>query len=352
MTNETPASLGYRMPAEWETHEATWLGWPHEKTDWPGKFAVVPFVYGEIVRYLTRVEKVRILCDKPEPVAKLLAKCGAKMENVEFFEVPTDRSWTRDTCPIFVKNGEGKVALTHWHFNGWAKYANHKADAQVPAALKHALGLPEFKPEAGGKHVVLEGGSIDVNGAGTLLTTEECLLSPVQARNPHLKRKDVEKVLCDYLGVRHVLWLKDGIEGDDTHGHVDDVARFVDPTTVLVASERDRGERNFAILEENAKRLGAMQDQDGRPLKVVKLPMPKPVFFDGQRLPASYANFYFANRMVLVPVFNDVADREALNTLAKLLPKHEVIPIYCGDFVLGLGTLHCCTQQQPASGRA
>ncbi len=350
MGTATPASLGYRMPAEWEPHEATWLGWPHEKSDWPGKFATVPFVYGEIVRYLSRVEKVRILCQKPKPVAALLAKCGARMENVEFFEVATDRSWTRDTCPLFVKNGAGKVALTHWRFNGWAKYPNHEADARVPLAIKRALRLPYFKPVAGRRHVVLEGGSIDVNGVGTLLTTEECLLSPVQARNPHLTREEIERVLCEYLGVRHVLWLKDGIEGDDTHGHVDDLARFVDARTVVVASDADRSERNHRILAENYRLLKGMKDQDGAPLRVAKLPMPKPVVFDGQRLPASYANFYIANGLVLAPVFNDPADREALNTLAKLFAGRDVVPIYCGDFVLGLGTLHCCTQQQPAAG--
>ncbi|MBS1829629.1 MAG: agmatine deiminase family protein [Acidobacteria bacterium] len=342
----------YRMPAEWEPHEATWLAWPHEKTDWPGKFAPVPWVYGEMVRYLSRVEKVRILIggEKAERAARIvLEKSGATMAAVEFYRFPTDRSWTRDFCSIFVRDDNGAVAMTHWRFNGWAKYPNHTLDAAIPPLLKRKLRMPYLKPIDGKRHVVLEGGSIDVNGAGTLLTTEECLLSPIQARNPGISRERMEQLLNEYLGACHVLWLKDGIEGDDTHGHVDDLARFINPTTVVIASESDRNEKNHAILAENYRLLRTFRDQDGRKLDVVKLPMPRPVVFDGQRLPASYANFYIANRLVLVPVFNDPADRVASNTLAKLFPGREVVPIYCGDLVLGLGTLHCATQQQPAS---
>ncbi len=341
----------YRMPAEWEPHEATWLAWPHEKSDWPGKFAPVPWVYGEMVRYLSRVEKVRILIgdEKAEAAArKVLVKSGATMDAVEFFQLPTDRSWTRDFCPIFVRGDDGQLAMTHWRFNGWAKYDNHTRDAAIPTLLRKRLRLPYVKPLDGNRHVVLEGGSIDVNGCGTLLTTEECLLSPIQARNPGMSRERVEELLAQYLGAKHVLWLKDGIEGDDTHGHVDDLARFVNPTTVVVASEADRSEKNHAVLAENYRLLRGFRDQDGRKLTVVKLPMPRPVVFDGQRLPASYANFYIANGLVLVPVFNDAADRVALHTLARVFPDREVMPIYCGDLVLGLGTLHCATQQQPA----
>ncbi|MBL8175998.1 MAG: agmatine deiminase family protein [Bryobacterales bacterium] len=341
----------YRMPAEWEPHEATWLAWPHEKSDWPGKFAPVPWVYGEMVRYLSRHEKVRILIadEKAERAARtVLLKSGAIMDAVEFFRFPTDRSWTRDFCPIFVHTAEGKPALTHWRFNGWAKYPNHTLDAAIPALLRRKLRLPYLKPIDGKRHVVLEGGSIDVNGRGTLLTTEECLLSPIQARNPGLTRERIEQLLEEYLGTRQVLWLKDGIEGDDTHGHVDDLARFINPTTVVIASEANPAERNHAILAENHRLLRSFRDQDGCKLEVVKLPMPQPVVFDGQRLPASYANFYIANRQVLVPVFNDPSDRIALNTLARLFPGRDIVPIYCGDLVLGLGTLHCATQQQPA----
>lgn len=339
----------YRMPAEWEPHEATWLAWPHEKSDWPGKFAPVPWVYGEMVRYLSRGEKVRILAgdEKTERSARgVLEKSGARMEAVEFYRVPTDRSWTRDFCPIFVHTETGAPVMTHWRFNGWAKYDNHKLDAAVPVALRPRLKVPYAKAMDGKRHFVLEGGSIDVNGCGTLLTTEECLLSPVQARNPGVSRERIEELLREYLGARHVLWLKDGIEGDDTHGHVDDLARFVNATTVVVASESNAVEKNHGILAENYKLLRGFRDQDGRKLDVVKLPMPRPVVFDGQRLPASYANFYIANGQVLVPVFNDPADRVALHTLAKLFRDREIVPIYCGDMVLGLGTLHCATQQQ------
>lgn len=330
------------MPAEWEPHEATWLAWPHEKTDWPGKFAPIPWVYGEMARYLSRVETVRILV--PDAAAeksarRVLKLAGAELSRVEFWQHSTDRSWTRDYCPIFLRNGAGSVAMTHWKFNGWAKYPNHKRDAAIPALVNRKLKLPYFKPG-----MVLEGGSIDVNGEGALLTTEECLLSPIQARNPGMSRGEVEQAMADYLGVRRVIWLKNGIAGDDTHGHVDDLARFVNANTVVIASEADHGEDNYAALKENHDLLRAMKD-----LHVVKLPMPRPVWFAGQRLPASYANFYIANQLVLVPVFNDAADRVALNTLARLFPDREVTGIYCGDLVLGLGTLHCATQQQPAS---
>lgn len=350
---KTPAASGYRMPAEWEPHEATWIAWPHERSDWPGKFAPIPWVYGEIVRYLSRVEKVRILIEHERAgrsARAVLDKCGARMEQVEFFRFPTDRSWTRDYCPIFVRRLDGRVAMTHWRFNGWAKYANHTRDSVIPLRLRDRLKLPYFKSIAGKRHVVLEGGAIDVNGSGTLLTTEECLLSPVQARNPGISRDDLERLFADYLGVSHVLWLRNGIAGDDTHGHIDDLARFVAPRTVVIASETDKEDANYSPLAENFRLLRKMSDQDGKPLDVVKLPMPRPVMFAGQRLPASYANFYIANGLVLVPVFNDPADRIALQVLARLFPDREIVPVFCRDLVLGLGALHCATQQQPAGG--
>ncbi|HUQ93214.1 MAG TPA: agmatine deiminase family protein [Bryobacteraceae bacterium] len=342
--------MSCRMPAEWEPHEATWIAWPHERSDWPGKFAPVPWVYGEMVRYLSRAEKVRILVtdEKLERSAKrVLKQCGAQLSNVEFFLLGTDRSWTRDYCPIFVHDEKGRVALTHWRFNGWGKYENHGRDSSIPLCLRQSLKLPYRKPMIGRRHVVLEGGSIDCNGRGTLMTTEECLLSDVQARNPGMTREQLEAVFREFLGITHVLWLKNGIAGDDTHGHVDDLARFVNPTTVVIAAETGRDDANWAALSENRELLRTMRDQDGRKLTVVELPMPRPVIFDGQRLPASYANFYIANGLVLAPVFNDPADRIALNTLSEVFPGRDVIPIYCGDLVLGLGALHCATQQQP-----
>jgi agmatine deiminase len=330
------------MPAEWEPHEATWIAWPHNRDDWPGRFAPVPWVYAEIVRKLSLVEKVRILVENRtlEEVAKrLLRKAGARMEAVEFVPCLTNRAWTRDYGPLFVKGRRGQIGLTAWHFNAWAKYDEWEHDAAVPAFLGKRLNLPAWTPD-----MVLEGGSIDVNGAGLLLTTEECLLSPVQARNPGFTRQQIERRLRDYLSIDRVIWLGNGIAGDDTHGHVDDLARFVGPKTVVVASERDRSDANYGALRENYAILRA----EG--LRVVKLPMPRPLIFAGQRLPASYANFYIANGLVLVPTFNDANDRVALTILARLFPDREVVGINCTELIWGLGALHCMTQQQPAAG--
>ena len=349
--NETPASLRFRMPAEWERHEATWIAWPHEATDWPGKFAPIAWVYGEIVRHLSRVERVRILVQdeaSERRIRGVLKKSGADLDAVDFFPIKTDRSWTRDYCPIFVTNADGRRGVLNWRFNGWAKYDNHRADDAVTPELAAKFNWPVWTPAVEGKRVVLEGGSIDVNGAGSLLTTEECLLSPVQARNPELSREQIEMVFHDYLDVRHTLWLRNGIAGDDTHGHVDDLARFTDSRTIVVVTEEDPVEVNYEPLRENLALLREMRDQDGQPLRVEALPMPQPVYFDKQRLPASYANFYIANKLVLVPTFNDPSDRVALNKLAELFPDRSVVGIACTDLVLGLGTLHCMTQQQPA----
>jgi agmatine deiminase len=339
------------MPAEWEPHKATWIAWPHEKTDWPGKFEPIAWVYCDIVRHLAAVERVAILISdsKAERIARrMLVKTGVEMAAVDFFPIPTDRSWTRDYCPIFVRDRRGKLAVTNWQFNAWAKYPNWKTDDAVPSAVAKALGLPEITPALRGRRIVLEGGSIDVNGRGVLLTTEECLLSDVQARNPGLTRPQLEQVFERYLGIRKTLWLRNGIAGDDTHGHIDDLARFVKPSTVVVAAETDKSEVNYEPLRENLLLLRRMTDEDGRPLEIVKLPMPRPIYFDRQRLPASYANFYIANGLVLAPTFNDPNDRIALNILSRLFPNRRVCGIHCGDLVLGLGTLHCMTQQQPA----
>ena len=349
--DQSPASQGFRMPAEWEHHRATWLAWPHETTDWPGKFETIPWIYGEIVRHLSKVEKVCILVENAEAeqhVRGVLKDCHVDLAATEFFQVPTDRSWTRDFCPIFVKNSRGERVVLNWQFNGWAKYDNSQRDDAVTPILAPRIGIPMWTPRFGDDRIVLEGGSIDVNGAGTILTTEECLLSDIQARNPKMSREDLEKIFRDYLGARHTLWLKNGIAGDDTHGHVDDLARFIDPQTVVVASESDPSEQNYEPLKENLVLLREMKDQDGLPLRIETLPIPAPVFFDGQRLPASYANFYIANRIVLVPTFNDPNDRMALNKLAELFPDRLVCGIAATDLVLGLGTLHCMTQQEPA----
>jgi len=332
--------MKWRMPAEWEPHEATWLAWPHEKSDWPGKFAPIPWIYAQIVGHLARVEKVRILVEDEaaeRSARRVLTQSHVEMAAVEFFHRPTNRSWTRDYCPTFVRSRAG-VAVVHWLFNGWAKYENSTEDACAPEFIARRLGVERI--ETG---LVLEGGSIDVNGAGKLLTTRECLLSEdVQPRNPGLGQRGYERAFHKYLGVSETIWLNRGISGDDTHGHVDDLARFTDPSTVVTVVEPDKGDPNYEPLRENLALLRARKD-----VRVATLPMPEPVYFSGQRLPASYANFYIANGLVLVPTFTDRNDAVALRTLQRLFPKHAVIGIPCRDLVLGLGTLHCMTQQQP-----
>ena len=353
----TPAALGFRMPAEWDSHAATWLAWPHERTDWPGvgKLEAVRWVYTEVVRHLVTGERVRILVpdERLERQAHaMLRRAGVEVDRVDWLRIATDRSWTRDYCPLFVRGPDSQMGLVGWRFTGWAKYPNHRRDAAVPRALARRLRLPFWQPlwgvDGAQRRIVLEGGAIDVNGQGTLLTTEECLLSPIQARNPGLVRRDIERVLGEHLGIRKVLWLGEGIAGDDTHGHVDDLARFVGPRTVAVAVSADPTDDDYQKLRENRDRLRDMTDQDDAPLRVVELPMPAPLLFDGQRLPASYANFYVGNTVVLVPTFNDPADRRALQILAELFPTRRVVGIHAVDLVLGLGTLHCMTQQEPA----
>ena len=353
---ETPRQLGYRMPAEWEPHEATWLAWPHNHEDWPGKFQPIPWVYAEIVRLLAAREKVHILVEgaKAEKLAAgILKRAGADLARVSFHHWPTDRVWTRDSGPIFVRNTEGRVALTNWHFNAWAKYSDWHLDDQVPGRVAELLSLPEWQPtiEIAGesRRFVLEGGSIDSNGQGTLLTTEECLLSEVQQRNPGVSREQLEQAFHDYLGIDRVIWLGRGIAGDDTHGHVDDISRFVGPTTIVTAIEPNTKDPNHEPLAENLARLKAARTLDRKQLTLVELPLPRPVIFRKQRLPASYANFYLANGLVLMPTFHDPNDRVALNILADVFPDREVIGIHSVDLIWGLGALHCMTQQQPVA---
>jgi agmatine deiminase len=352
----SPRSLGYRMPPEWAPHAGTWVAWPHRRDDWPGRFEAIPFVFAEIVRHLVVHEPVRIIVRSVHHEATahaLLDANGVPSDHVRFFRWPTDRAWVRDSGPIFVRRDAGTeapppVGVTDWQFNAWAKYEDWRRDDRLPSRVARELGLPLWRPRLAGRRVVLEGGAIDVNGAGLLLATEECLLGDVQARNPGVDRPAMERVLYDYLGVDRVLWLARGIVGDDTHGHVDDVARFTDEATVVAAVEPNPDDPNHAILEENLERLRAATTPDGNPLTVVELPMPRPIAYSGQRVPASYLNFYIANGVVLVPTFNDPADRAALATLGRLFPGREVTGIHCGDLVWGLGTIHCLTQQEPA----
>jgi agmatine deiminase len=287
----------------------------------------------------------------------ILKRAGANLDRVSLHTWPTNRSWTRDSGPIFVRNSEGKVGLTNWRFNAWAKYDDWKLDDQVPDRVTELLDLPSWQPaiklsDGFSQRLVLEGGSIDVNGAGLLLATEECLLSEVQQRNPGVSRAQLERAFHDYLGIDQVIWLHHGIVGDDTHGHVDDISRFVGPATIVTAVEPNKNDANHAPLAENLARLKAARTLDGKQFELVELPMPRPVIFRGQRLPASYANFYLANNLVLIPTFHDPNDRIALNTLAEVFSDREVIGIHCVDLVWGLGTLHCMTQQEPTANRS
>jgi agmatine deiminase len=413
--------MGYRMPAEWEPHAATWLAWPHYHGDWPGRFEPIPWVYTEIIRNLAQHERVELIVNDASAAAKarrVLERADAFSPNIRFHRWPTNRVWLRDSGCIFLKrdsypsktalrlrSGQAKggaaspdnrgqlsshgsrdeharegheftraatstnknralapeVLALKFRFNAWAKYSNWRHDDKIGSLMANTkiptsraknareMGRPhEIRPLSNGKRIVLEGGSIDVNGAGTIVTTEECLLSKTQERNPHMTRVQYETAFRDYLGAPHTIWLGRGIVGDDTHGHVDDLTRFVAKDTVVTIVEPNHKDPNHAPLLANLRRLQAARDQDGRQLTIVELPMPQPVVFEGRRLPASYANFYIANGCVLAPVFNRPNDRIALNTLAQLFPKREIIPIYSGDFIWGLGAMHCMTQQQPA----
>jgi len=377
-----PAALGYRMPAEWEPHESTWIAWPHFRDDWPDKFEPIPWVYAEIVRNLARHECVDVIVKSAvieRRARDVLEKADALSDNVRFHQWPTDRVWTRDSGCIFLaqrahlkpKSSElratsyepesagcsqpaarssqasDQLIALNFQFNAWAKYDNYKYDAKLGARMATAAGARLVKPFAGDHRVVLEGGSIDANGRGTLLTTEECLLSTTQQRNPPMDRAAYEQMFADYFGVQAVIWLDDGIAGDDTHGHVDDIARFVAPDTVLTMVEPNAQDDNYSALQGNLGRLKAARTADGKKLEVIEIPMPRPVFFEGRRLPASYANFYIANGCVLAPVFNDPNDRIVLNTLSEAFPGREIVPIYSGDFIWGFGAMHCMTQQQP-----
>ena len=342
--------MSFFMPAEWASHRATWLAWPHETRDWPGKFGAIPWTFAEIIRHLSVAESVQLLVKDralADKAFRVLQHAGADLRQVTFHRVRTDRSWLRDSAPTFIVAKGGERRAVCWRFNAWAKYDNWKKDAKVAQAVARIAGVPAVGPEANGRRVVLEGGAIDVDGEGTLLCTEECLLSDVQARNPGLGRHGVEAVFREQLGVEKVLWLGDGIVGDDTHGHIDDLCRFVAPGRVVLCAEHNRADENYKALAENHERLEGICDAKGRRIEVIPLPMPAPLYFQGQRLPASYTNFYIANGLILVPTFNDPKDREALGILAECFPARRVVGIHSVDLVWGFGTLHCLSQQEP-----
>lgn len=363
------------MPAEWERHDATWLGWPHNPTDWPDKLDTIRWVYGEMVRKISAGEKVRLLVGgrREESEARsYLSRAGCDLKRVDFLVYPTNRGWMRDSGPIFVKRSarpkpglytgrrpnrqrqaqKGETAIVHFHFNAWAKYDDWQKDRRVPEFAAKLLGKRLFHARANGRDFVIEGGGIDVNGQGTLLTTEECYLDPkVQVRNPGLGRAEMDQAFKTYLGVTNVLWLAAGPVGDDTHGHIDDICRFVNPKTLVLIRESNPKDINYRPLAENWERVQDLRLEDGSKPEVVPLPMPAPLYFDGFRLPASYANFYICNAAVIVPTFNDPNDRVALGTLGELFRNRTVIGIHAVDLVLGFGTLHCLSQQEPAAGK-
>jgi agmatine deiminase len=344
----TPAQLGYRLPAEWEPHQAVWLSWPHNRESWPGKFEAVEPVMARAVAAIQQSEAVCInVLDAAHEghVHVLLAAHATSIRNVIFHHFPTNDAWCRDHGAIFIvreRAGQRELAATHWGYNAWGgKYPPYDRDQDIPRRMAEALSVPRF--ECG---MVLEGGSIEVNGAGVLMTTEQCLLNP--NRNPQLSRAEIEQRLRDFLGVHTILWLGEGIAGDDTDGHIDDLTRFVAEDTVVTVIEDDTADANYTLLQDNLRRLQAMRLPDGRKLNILTLPMPEPVIYDGQRLPASYANFYIGNTVVLAPVFNCAQDARALSILEKCFPDRRVVGIDCTDLVWGLGAFHCLTQQVPA----
>jgi agmatine deiminase len=357
-TQSSPAALGYAMPAEWERHAATWLGWPHHEADWPDKLDTIRWVYGEITRKIVPGELVRLLVRsraEARRAAHYLRRAHCDLRRVRFIVQPTNRGWTRDSGPIFVRRpprtraAAAATAIVHFHFNAWAKYRNWRLDTKVPEAAARLLRKPLFHARAGARNFVLEGGGIEVNGRGTLLTTEECYLHPrIQVRNPGLTRRQYETAFRQYLGVTNVLWLRRGPVGDDTHGHIDDICRFVNPNTLVLIRETNPRDVNYRPLAENWERVRDFRLESGARPEVVPLPMPAPLYYGRWRLPASYANFYICNAAVLVPTFNDPNDRVALGTLAELFRDRPVVGIHAVDLVLGFGSLHCLTQQQPA----
>ena len=344
----------FRMPAEWERQESTLIAWPHNKNDWPGRFENIPDVFAQIISQISKVQKVKILIQHnlvKKNIYPLLRKYKAKLKNIIFITIKTDRVWTRDSGPIYVVNKNKKILLD-WKFNAWAKYNNYKYDNAINKKLNKIKNLelikPKFKIQKKFKDIVLEGGSIDVNGKGTIITTKECLLSKVQQRNPGLKKKDIESIFNKYLGAKNTIWLNKGIAGDDTHGHIDDIARFIDTNKIFLAYEYNKKDKNFKPLNENYKILNISKDQNGKKITIIKLPMPKPIFIEKTRVPASYLNFYIANKVVLVPVFKDKNDKKVLKIFKRNFRNRKIIPIDCLDLIWGFGAIHCMTQQEPA----
>ncbi|GAB6283388.1 MAG: agmatine deiminase family protein [Ignavibacterium sp.] len=352
----------YRLPAEWEKHNSTLIAWPHNREDWPGKFAPIPFVYVEIVKKITQSliyqnqkiipsEEVKIIVQSKQQkykISKLLSKAEVNFKKIRFFKYPTNRSWMRDTSPFFVKSNDNKIKAIRFKFNGWAKYDNWKKDFYIPFLISEKLNIDLIEAKYNDTEIVLEGGAIDVNGKGTLITTEECLLDQnTQVRNPNFTKKDYEKIFRKYFDISNIIWLKKGIAGDDTHGHIDDICRFVNEDTVAICKETNFKDENYKLLEENLEILKSAKLENGSKVNIVNIPMPAPLYYEKMKMPASYANFYITNNFVLVPTFNDPNDRIALGILADLFQNREVIGINSVDLVWGLGTLHCLSHEIP-----
>ena len=336
-----------RMPAEWEKQKSTWIAWPHNKKDWPNKFDFIPEIFAEIISHISKGQKVNILIENnvlKKRAILILKNFKVNFSNIRFSLCKTDRAWLRDSFPIFVKNKNKKILL-NWKFNSWAKYKNFKKDNSIINKVKKVLKLQSISPVFNRRKVVLEGGAIDVNGNGTLITTEECLLSKIQQRNSGFKKHDYEKIFFNYFGIRKIIWLKRGIVGDDTHGHIDDLARFVSENTIFLAYERNKKDVNYKILRNNFRILKKLDDF--KKLKIIKIPMPKAKYIEGTRVPASYLNFYIANKVILVPTFNDKKDKLVLKMFRKHFKSRKVVPIDCSILIWGFGAIHCMTQQEP-----
>ena len=339
----------FRMPAEWERQQSTLIGWPYNKNDWPGKFNNIPKIFAKIISKITKSQEVNLLIKNHKSkniIKKLLMKNNARIRNIKFIICETDRVWMRDTGPIFVKDKKNLNILLNWKFNGWAKYKNYRADNKVNLRIKNYYKGDFVSPKFSKKSIVLEGGAIDVNGKGLLLTTKECLLSKIQQRNSFLKIKDYNHIFKKYFGVKKVIWLNKGIVGDDTHGHVDDIARFVKSNKVFLAYENNKKDENFKNLDENFKILKKIKIGSSQ-IRIIKIPMPRPIYINKFRVPASYLNFYIFNKFVLLPTFKDPKDKKVIKIFEKEFNNRKIVPIDCSELIWGFGAIHCLTQQEP-----
>ena len=340
--------VGYRMPAEWEKQKSTWVAWPHNKKDWPNKFKLIPDIFAQIIAKISKFQKVNILIENKNLKKKIyliLKNYLANTKNINYTICKTNRAWLRDSFPIFVKNKLNQKVLIDWGFNSWAKYKNFNHDNKIGIKIKKFLNLDSVRPKFKNRRIILEGGSIDVNGKGVLLTTRECLQSKIQERNIGFKKKDYEEIFKKFLGIKKVLWLNKGIVGDDTHGHIDDVARFVTRKKIFIAYEKNKNDVNYKKLRENYQIIQKLNKK--KEFEIIKIPMPNAKYIDGVRVPASYLNFYIANRIVLVPVFSDEKDKKIIKIFKKHFKNRKIIPIDCSLLIWGFGAIHCVTQQEP-----